>query len=76
MNELEQILNNEILPLVNKPGRYTGNEINVIKKDWSKDLLKFALIFPDLYEIGMSHVGFEILYHILNKEPFIAAERV
>ncbi len=76
MSELEKILNNEILPLVNKPGRYTGNEINVIKKDWSKDLLKFALIFPDLYEIGMSHIGFEILYHILNKEPFIVAERV
>ena len=76
MTELEQKLNNEILPLVNKPGRYTGNEINVIKKDWSKDLIKFALIFPDLYEIGMSHIGFEILYHILNKEPFIAAERV
>ena len=76
MIELEKKLNNEILPLVNKPGRYTGNEINVIKKDWSKDLVKFALIFPDLYEIGMSHIGFEILYHILNKQPFIVAERV
>jgi len=76
MNELEKILQAEILPLVNKPGRYIGNEINVIKKDWSKDLLKFALIFPDLYEIGMSHIGFEILYHILNSEPFIVAERV
>ena len=61
MNKLEKIINNEILPLVNKPGRYTGNEINVIRKDWSNDLLKFALIFPDLYEIGMSHIGFEIL---------------
>ncbi len=76
MNELEKILYNQILPLVNKPGRYIGNEINVIKKDWSKDLVKFALIFPDLYEIGMSHIGFEILYHILNKELFIVAERV
>lgn len=76
MNEFEKILDSEILPLVNKPGRYTGNEINIIKKDWSKDLVKFALIFPDLYEIGMSHVGFEILYHILNKESYIAAERV
>lgn len=76
MTAIEKKLNNEILPLVNKPGRYTGNEINVIKKDWSKDLLKFALIFPDLYEIGMSHIGFEILYHILNKQSFIVAERV
>jgi len=76
MNELSEILHQEIFPLINKPGRYTGNEINVIKKDWSKDLLKFALIFPDLYEIGMSHIGFEILYHILNRQTFIAAERV
>ncbi|MDZ7332899.1 MAG: TIGR03960 family B12-binding radical SAM protein [candidate division KSB1 bacterium] len=76
MNELETILNQEIFPLVNKPGRYTGNEINVIKKDWSKDRLKFALVFPDLYEIGMSHIGFEILYHILNREADIVAERV
>ena len=75
MIELEKILNEQILPLVNKPGRYTGNEINIIRKDWSKDLVKFALIFPDLYEIGMSHLGFEILYHILNKEPYIVAER-
>lgn len=76
MNELEKIINNNILPLVNKPGRYTGNEINVIRKDWSNDLLKFGLIFPDLYEIGMSHIGFEILYHILNKKSFIVAERI
>ncbi len=76
MNELETILDNEIFPLVSKPGRYTGNEINVIKKDWSKDRLKVALVFPDLYEIGMSHIGFEILYHILNRETDIVAERV
>lgn len=75
MNDLEKILQEEILPLVNKPGRYTGNEINVIRKDWSKNPVKFALIFPDLYEIGMSHIGFEILYHILNKESFVVAER-
>lgn len=75
MNNLEKILQEEILPLVNKPGRYTGNEINVIRKDWSKNPVKFALIFPDLYEIGMSHIGFEILYHILNKESFVVAER-
>ncbi|MCI0494528.1 TIGR03960 family B12-binding radical SAM protein [candidate division KSB1 bacterium] len=75
MNDLEKILQAEILPLVNKPGRYAGNEINVIRKDWSKDPVKFALIFPDLYEIGMSHIGFEILYHILNQESFVVAER-
>lgn len=75
MNDLEKILYQEILPIVNKPGRYTGNEINVIRKDWSKNPVKFALIFPDLYEIGMSHIGFEILYHILNQINFVVAER-
>lgn len=76
MNEFEQKLYDHIFPLVNKPGRYTGNELNVIKKDWSKCEVKFALIFPDLYEIGMSHVGFEILYHVLNKMNDVVAERV
>lgn len=76
MNELNAKLNSEVFPLVNKPGRYTGNEINVIKKDWSNELVKFALIFPDLYEIGMSHIGFEILYHILNQQRNALAERV
>ena len=75
MNDLADKLVNTIIPLVNKPGRYLGNEINVIKKDWSEVDVKFALIFPDLYEIGMSHVGFEILYHILNKLPYVIAER-
>ena len=75
MTKFEEIINKQVLPLVNKPGRYIGNEINIIRKDWSKCEVKFALLFPDLYEIGMSHIGFEILYHILNKESFIVAER-
>ncbi len=65
----------ELLPLVQKPGRYTGGEINSIKKDWGKCRLTFALAFPDIYEIGMSHLGLQILYSILNNEPEIAAER-
>ncbi len=76
MESFEKILINQILPLVTKPGRYMGNEINVIKKDWSKVDVTFALVFPDLYELGMSYVGFDILYHILNRESNIAAERV
>lgn len=76
MAEISNILYKEIIPLVNKPGRYIGNENNVEKKVWSKVDIKFALIFPDLYEIGMSHIGFEILYHVLNKLPNVAAERV
>ncbi|PLX53185.1 MAG: B12-binding domain-containing radical SAM protein, partial [Desulfobacteraceae bacterium] len=66
----------DILPLIEQPSRYLGSEINTIKKDHSKIDLCFALAFPDLYEIGTSHFGLQILYHILNSHPKIAAERV
>lgn len=64
------------MPLVDKPSRYLGTEVNACKKDLSKVRLKIALAFPDLYEIGTSHFGMQILYHILNQHPDIAAERV
>ena len=66
----------KILPMVEKPGRYTGGETNSIKKDLNKVALKVALAFPDLYEIGVSNLGLQILYHILNSSDNIAAERV
>ena len=66
----------DILPLVERPSRYLGSEINRIKKDLSCVKLFFALAFPDQYEIGMSHFGLQILYHILNRRNEIAAERV
>ena len=66
----------DIFPLVEKPSRYLGGEINQIKKDPDRVKLQFALAFPDLYEIGTSHFGMQILYHILNAHPDIAAERV
>lgn len=66
----------DILPLIERPSRYLGTEINSIKKDLDKVKLKVALAFPDLYEIGTSHFGLQILYHILNKHKEIAAERV
>lgn len=66
----------DILPLVELPSRYLGSEINSIKKDHDKVKLRFALAFPDLYEIGTSHLGLQILYHILNSHNEIAAERV
>jgi len=66
----------EILPLVRRPGRYCGNEYNVVKKDWDKTSLHVALAFPDLYEIGMSHHGLQILYHIVNGHSEYLAERV
>ena len=66
----------DILPLIEKPSRYLGGEINQIKKDPDSVKLHFALAFPDLYEIGTSHFGLQILYHILNRHADIAAERV
>ncbi|MBI5578583.1 MAG: TIGR03960 family B12-binding radical SAM protein [Deltaproteobacteria bacterium] len=66
----------EILALIEKPSRYLGSEINAVKKDPQRVKLRFALAFPDLYEIGTSHFGLQILYHILNRRPEIAAERV
>jgi radical SAM family uncharacterized protein/radical SAM-linked protein len=56
-----------------KPARYTGNEINIIRKDSE---IKVALCFPDTYEIGMSHTGLKILYSVINNIPYASAERV
>jgi len=66
----------DLLPLVERPSRYLGSEINTIRKDLSQTALTFALAFPDLYEIGTSHFGIQILYDVLNGHPDIAAERV
>lgn len=65
-----------LLGYVEKPSRYLGTEINCIKKDPASVKLSIALAFPDLYEIGTSHFGLQILYDILNKQEEIAAERV
>ena len=61
---------------VKKPGRYSNNELNCKRKRVSEKTLNFALAFPDIYEIGMSHLGLKILYTILNREPNFAADRV
>ncbi len=66
----------EILKVVEKPGRYLGGEWNEIKKDPSQVKIKIALVFPDLYEVGMSYLGQKILYFLLNDNPKILAERV
>ncbi|MCG8565551.1 MAG: TIGR03960 family B12-binding radical SAM protein [Desulfobacterales bacterium] len=65
----------EILAQVQTPTRYAGTEINAVKKDLDAVDLTFALAFPDLYEIGTSHFGLQILYSILNNRENIAAER-
>jgi radical SAM family uncharacterized protein/radical SAM-linked protein len=66
----------DFLPLVTKPARYINNEINAIHKDLSKIRTKVCLLFPDTYEVGMSHLGIRILYDILNSREDTAAERV
>ncbi len=65
-----------ILPLVEKPGRYVGGEVNAVLKERSRSRVSIALAFPDVYEIGMSHLGIQILYAILNRDPAVLAERV
>jgi radical SAM family uncharacterized protein/radical SAM-linked protein len=64
-----------ILPFVEKPSRYIGGEINAIRKDRQACRLSIALAFPDTYEVGMSHLGFQILYAIINNRPDLLAER-
>ena len=64
-----------IFSSITKPGRYLGQEYNSIHKQWSSVEIRFALVFPDLYEIGMSHHGLQILYHILNRRNDFLAER-
>ena len=66
---------NNIIPLVKKPARYVGGEHHSCAKCWEQAEVRFALIFPDLYEIGMAHLGLQILYHILNGEEHLLAER-
>jgi radical SAM family uncharacterized protein/radical SAM-linked protein len=67
--------NIELLTLIEKPSRYLGSEINAIRKNPDQVKLRMLLAFPDLYEIGTSHFGIQILYHLLNRLPDVAAER-
>ena len=66
----------ELLPLVEKPARYTGGEHGAIDGEPLPGALRFALAFPEVYEIAQSHLGYQILYDLLNREPGIRAERV
>jgi radical SAM family uncharacterized protein/radical SAM-linked protein len=64
-----------ILPWVQKPARYTGGELNSVSKVWDQTPLRVALVFPDVYEIGMSNLGLAVLYDILNRQHGVLAER-
>ena len=59
-------LRDEILLSIEKPARYIGNEVNAVMKSRDVDI-RFAMCFPDVYEIGMSHLGIQILYDMFNK---------
>lgn len=69
-------LSDEILMTVEKPARYIGNEINAVMKDAKAVDIRFAMCFPDVYEIGMSYLGIQILYDMFNKRDDIWCERV
>ena len=66
----------DLLLEVEKPVRYIGNEWNSIVREGPEIDVRVALAYPDQYEIGMSHLGFRILYSLLNAKPGVAAERV
>ena len=74
--QIKNKLDHYLLPFVTKPGRYLGNEINLVRKDLSANRLRFAIAFPEVYEIGMSSLATNLLYHLLNSLDFVYAERV
>ncbi len=69
-------LSDEILLSVEKPARYIGGEVNAVMKKKSEVEIRFAMCFPDVYEIGMSHLGLQLLYDMFNRRPDIWCERV
>jgi radical SAM family uncharacterized protein len=69
-------LSDDILMRIEKPARYIGNEVNSVIKDKAHVMVRFAMCFPELYEIGMSHLGIQILYDLLNGMDEVWCERV
>ena len=65
-----------LLDRVQKPGRYAGGELNSVVKDRAAVRIRFAFCFPDLYEVGMSHLGMKILYGLFNSMEDVWCERV
>ena len=65
----------KILPTVSKPARYTGNELNAVRKNWDEVQVRMVFAFPDVYEVGMSHMGGRILYGLVNNHADFLMER-
>ena len=72
----ELALSDDILMKIDKPARYIGNELNSVKKNPASVDIRFAMCFPDVYEIGMSHLGIQILYEMFNRREDVYCERV
>ena len=69
-------LSDDILLKIEKPARYIGNEVNAVMKNKEDVDIRFAFVFPDVYEIGMSHLGIQILYDMFNRRDDVWCERV
>ena len=69
-------LTDDILMKIEKPARYIGNEVNMVRKNPEAVKIRVAFAFPDVYEIGMSHLGIQILYDMFNKREDMWCERV
>ncbi|MCF0145190.1 MAG: B12-binding domain-containing radical SAM protein, partial [Eubacterium sp.] len=79
MNKLQNCrtaLPDSVLLRIEKPERYIGNEINAVIKEKKQGQIRFAMCFPDVYEIGMSHLGIQILYSMFNSWEDVWCERV
>jgi radical SAM family uncharacterized protein len=76
MPPIDRDVLDQILPTVQKPGRYTGGEWNSVVKDWESIPIRVALAFPDVYDLGMSNLGLFVLYDAINRRRDMLAERV
>src|SRR3712207_6553971 len=65
----------QLLPRVSKPIQYVGGELGAVVKDWDATTVRWALMYPDAYEVGLPNQGIMILYEVLNEQPDVLAER-
>src|ERR1700760_3573440 len=65
----------QLLPQVSKPIQYVGGELGAVVKDWDATTVRWALMYPDAYEVGLPNQGVMILYEVLNEQPDVLAER-
>ncbi|MBQ4347808.1 MAG: B12-binding domain-containing radical SAM protein, partial [Firmicutes bacterium] len=70
---MERIISDELLLSVEKPGRYVGGELGAVLKTGNE--IRFAFCFPDVYEVGMSYLGLQILYYFINRREDVWCER-